>query len=332
MFLDGAARFGGIVAESEAIWQPGGRGEDFQRLGSRLVYDDLSNLVRWTAGDLQTISRGFQSAPDIAGLSVFRSTACCSRSRSFGPRRRSFRLDRPATVEVQVNGQIVRRLQLQPGVFNLRDFPFTQGANDIRLNILDDAGRSEILRFNVFLDQSQLAKGLTEFGVYAGVMAPLAEFGPEYSDDPTITGFVRHGLSDFATVGGNFQADEKTQMGGVEASSRRGSARSQPTSPSPISTVLARGTPPRHLPTPHPAVRRPRRLVEPVFRDALSQLRRSGNPHPQQPLQMEIGAVTRTLLATTFMAASTAAIRVGAMTSRTFGTCAARLAGGSPTA
>jgi outer membrane usher protein len=217
MFLDGAARFGGIVAESEAIWQPGGRGEDFQRLGSRLVYDDLSNLVRWTAGDLQTISRGFQSAPDIAGLSVFRSYSVLQPQQIVRPRGdRSFRLDRPATVEVQVNGQIVRRLQLQPGVFNLRDFPFTQGANDIRLNILDDAGRSEILRFNVFLDQSQLAKGLTEFGVYAGVMAPLAEFGPEYSDDPTITGFVRHGLSDFATVGGNFQADEKTQMGGVE--------------------------------------------------------------------------------------------------------------------
>jgi outer membrane usher protein len=216
-FMDGAARIGGVVAESEAIFSPGGNGEDFQRLGSRLVYDDTRNLVRWTAGDLQTITRGFQSAPDIAGLSIFRSYSVLQPQQIIRPRGdRSFRLDRSATVEVQVNGQIVRRLQLQPGVYNLRDFPFTQGANDIRLNILDDAGRSEILRFNVFLDQSQLAKGLTEFGLYAGVLAPPADFGPNYTDNPAITGFVRHGLSDFLTLGANVQADEETQMGGVE--------------------------------------------------------------------------------------------------------------------
>ena len=217
LFLDGAARIGGVVAESEAIWQPGGNGEDFQRLGSRLVYDDLSSLIRFTAGDLQTIGRGFQSAPDIAGFSAFRSYSVLSPQQIVRPRGdRSFRLERPATVEVQINGQIIRRLQLAPGIYNLRDFPFTQGANDIRLNILDDAGRSEILRFNVFLDQSQLARGLTEFGVYAGVLAPLSSFGPDYSDDPAITAFVRHGFSDFLTAGANFQADQDTQMGGVE--------------------------------------------------------------------------------------------------------------------
>ncbi|HEY0325322.1 MAG TPA: fimbrial biogenesis outer membrane usher protein, partial [Allosphingosinicella sp.] len=216
-FLDGAARLGGIVAETEAIWQPDGFGEDFQRLGSRLVYDDTDNLVRWTAGDLQPIGRGFQSVPDLAGISAFRSYSVLQPQQIVRPRGdRSFRLERPATVEVQINGQIVRRLQLAPGIYNLRDFPFTQGANDIRLNILDDAGRSEILRFNVFLDQSQLARGLTEFGVYAGVLAPLSDFGPDYTDDPAVTAFVRHGVSDFLTLGANVQADEDIQMGGVE--------------------------------------------------------------------------------------------------------------------
>lgn len=218
MFLDGAMRIGPVVAESEAIYQPGSDGVDFQRLGSRLVLDDTRNLIRWTAGDLQPITRGFQSSADIAGLSLFRSYSVLQPQQIVRPRGdRSFRLDRPSTVEVQVNGQIVRRLQLSPGVYNLRDFPFTQGANDIRLSILDDAGRSEILRFNVFLDQSQLARGLTEFGLYAGVKAPLETDGPNYSDEWVATGFVRHGLSDRLTVGANFQADKTTQMGGVEA-------------------------------------------------------------------------------------------------------------------
>ena len=217
-FLDGATRIGGVVAESEAIYQPGSNGVDFQRLGSRLVYDDTRNLIRWTAGDLQAIARGFQSAPDIAGLSIFRSYSVLQPQQIVRPRGdRSFRLERPSTVEIQVNGQIVRRVQLAPGVYNLRDFPFTQGANDIRLAVLDDTGRSEILRFNVFLDQSQLAKGLTEFGLYAGVEAPLDPDGPHYTDDFAVTGFVRHGFSDFLTAGANFQANGDSQMGGVEA-------------------------------------------------------------------------------------------------------------------
>jgi outer membrane usher protein len=217
MFLDGAARIAGIVAESEAIWQPGDRGVDFQRLGSRFVYDDRNNLVRWTAGDLQTVSRGFQSAPDIAGISVFRSYSVLQPQTVVRPRGdRKFRLDRSSTVEVQVNGQIVQRLQLAPGTYDLRDFPFTQGANDIRLAILDDAGRSELLRFNVFLDQSQLARGLSEFGFYAGVMAPLEARGPRYSDDPAMTGFYRRGISDYVTLGANVQADKNSRLGGVE--------------------------------------------------------------------------------------------------------------------
>ncbi|WP_254291529.1 fimbrial biogenesis outer membrane usher protein [Sphingomonas tagetis] len=215
--LDGATRIGRIVAEGEAIWQPGAIGVDFQRLGSRLVFDDESNVMRWTAGDLQTTSRGFQSAPDIAGISIFRSYSVLQPQQIIRPRGdRSFRLDRPSTVDVEVNGQIVRRLQLAPGNYDLRDFPFTQGANDIRLSVLDDAGRTELLRFNLFLDQSQLAKGLSEFGLYAGVLNPIGPHGPRYSDDWAVTGFYRRGFTDQLTAGVNFQADERTKMGGAE--------------------------------------------------------------------------------------------------------------------
>lgn len=218
LLLDGAIRLGGVVAESDAIWSPGNFGRDFQRLGSRLIHDDLGSLVRYTGGDLETTARGFQSAPDIAGVSIYRSYGVLNPQQIIRPRGdRSFRLERSATVEVLVNGQQVRRLQLAPGNYDLRDFPFAQGGNDIRLNILDDTGRSEILRFNIFLDQTQLAEGLSEFGFYAGVRAPLGAAGPRYTNDPVASGYYRRGLSDYLTVGVNAQADEDVQMGGAEA-------------------------------------------------------------------------------------------------------------------
>jgi len=216
--LDGAFRLGDVVAESDAIWSPGATGSDFQRLGSRFVYDDMKHLVRITAGDLQTQAQGFQSAPDIAGLSIYRSYSVLNPQQIIRPRGdRSFRLERPATVEVVVNGQQVRRLQLGPGNYNLRDFPFAQGANDVRVNILDDTGRSESLRFDMFLDQSQLAKGLSEFGFYAGVKAPLGPDGPVYSNEWMVSGFYRRGILDSLTAGVNVQADKDAQMIGAEA-------------------------------------------------------------------------------------------------------------------
>ena len=216
--LNGAVNLKGAVIETDAIYVPGSSGVDFQRLGTRYVYDDTKRVVRFTLGDLEAQGRGFQAAPDIAGISFFRSYSVLNPQQIIRPRGdRTFRLDRPSTVEVIINGQQVRRLQLAPGNYNLRDFPFAQGGNDIRLNVLDDTGRTEVLRFNIFLDQTQLAKGLDEFGLYAGVKAPLGPHGPVYSDDWIVSGFYRRGLSDNVTLGANFQADGDVQMAGIEA-------------------------------------------------------------------------------------------------------------------
>jgi outer membrane usher protein len=215
-FLDGASRYRDFVFESEGVWQPG-QDEDFQRIGTRLVYDDLKNVARWTAGDLLTTARGFQSAPDMAGLSVFRSYGVLQPQRNISPRGdQTFRLVRPSTVEVFVNGQSVRRLRLDPGSYNVRDFPFTQGANDIRLAIEDDTGERQTLRFNVFFDRSQLGVGLSEFGLYAGAKSSLAPDGPDYDGDWAVSGFYRRGIAQNLTLGLNGQADADARMGGVE--------------------------------------------------------------------------------------------------------------------
>jgi len=127
-FLDGAVRFRGVVLESEANWQPLASGVDFQRRGTRLVYDDRANLARWSAGDLLTVARGFQSAPEIAGLSVSRFYSILEPQTIVRPRgSRSFQLERRSLVEVRINNQLVRRIELDPGAYDLQDFPSRKG-------------------------------------------------------------------------------------------------------------------------------------------------------------------------------------------------------------
>lgn len=215
--LDGAMRLKGVVLETQGALQPGAFGPDFQRQGSRLVYDDQKRIVRWTAGDLRTIGRGFQSSLEIAGLSVFRSYSVLQPQTIARPTgRQSFRLERASMVEISVNGRVVRRVRLEPGPYDLRDFPVTQGIDKVSVAIQDDTGRNEVLQFDLFFDQTQLAEGLKEFGLYAGVKAPLGAAGPDYTNEGAISGFYRQGVTERLTAGANLQADRRAAMAGAE--------------------------------------------------------------------------------------------------------------------
>jgi outer membrane usher protein len=218
LFVDAAARFHGVVFETQAFTQPESHGEKVRYLGSRLVIDDQANLVRWSIGDLRVSGHGFQSVPELLGISATRSYGVLQPQRVVRPTgRHAFRLDRPATVEIAVNGQVVRRMRLEPGAYDLRDFPFTHGLDETTVSIQDASGRIEILRTSTFVDQTQLAPGLSEFGLHAGVKAPLGIDGPAYSRDPQASGFYRRGLTDRVTVGANLIADGHTNMVGIES-------------------------------------------------------------------------------------------------------------------
>ena len=212
IILDSAARLGGFVLENEASIQ-----RRFRREGTRLVYDDLRRTARYTAGDLQPISRGFSGASPMAGASIVRVYADLEPQRNIQPRgQRSFTLTRPSTIETIVNGQTVQQTRLNPGTYDIGDFPFAQGSNDVRLIIRDDTGREEVVSFSLNFDRTLLAAGLTEFGLYAGVEAPFSLNGRRYSDRPVFSGFYRRGLTDELTAGGNFQLTNKGGVGGAE--------------------------------------------------------------------------------------------------------------------
>jgi len=217
VLVDAVTRLHNLVVETDAVWAPGTT-TPFQRLDSRIVYDDLGHMVRISVGDLETQARGFQVTPQMAGLSIVRSYSALNPQQIISPSGdQRFSLERPSTVDILANGQQVRRLSLGPGNYDLRDFPFVHGANDIQVNIVDDTGRSSSLHFNIFVDQTQLETGLSEFGLYAGVEAPLTASGPHYGGREIFTGFYRRGMSASLTLGANVQIEPGNQMLGGEA-------------------------------------------------------------------------------------------------------------------
>jgi outer membrane usher protein len=212
LLIDSAVRFRGVVLENEATLE-----DSFIREGTRLVYDDVARTGRWTAGDLRPQARGFSGASPIAGLSLERVYADLDPQRNIQPRgQRSFTLVRPSTVEVFINGRSVQQTRLNPGSYDVSDFPFAQGGNDVRLVIRDDAGVESVFSFSIFFDRSLLAAGLTEFGFYAGTRTDFDQGGRKYSGDAAGSGFYRRGLTDDLTAGANFQASARGGVVGGE--------------------------------------------------------------------------------------------------------------------
>jgi outer membrane usher protein len=213
LLFDGAMRIAPFVLEAEGSWND----HEFTRTGTRLVFDDVKHLLRWTAGDLQPETRGFQGAVDIAGISIARSYALLEPQRNVAPRGgRTFSLTREATVEAYINGRPIRTIRLAPGTYNVGDFPFAQGGNDVDLVIVDDTGQRETISFSTYIQRTQLAAGLSEFDFNVGVVSRPGQ-GISYTGDPAVTGYYRRGLSDNLTMGANFQYAQKSYMGGFEA-------------------------------------------------------------------------------------------------------------------
>lgn len=217
--LDSAVRVRGFVLENEASARSGGLGRKFVREGTRLVFDDRDRLIRWTAGDLRPVGRGFAGSPQMAGFSAQRIYSIVDPLRLVQPTGdRSFTLSRSATVEAVINGQQIRRLRLQPGVYNIRDLPFVQGTNDVQFIIEDDAGGREVIRFTEFFERTLLAPGLTEFAVHAGVLAPFDGGARNYQlGEPAASGWARRGINSHLTLGGNFNVRKSGGVAGAEA-------------------------------------------------------------------------------------------------------------------
>ena len=216
VLMDGATRIGGIVFEGEGSWQGGDDG-GFTRDGARAVYDDTRNLHRWVAGDLIQQSRGFQGVQEMGGISVSKTYALLDPQRNVAPRGgRTFTINRESTVEAFINGNSVRTIRLQPGTYDVSDFPFVQGSNDVQLVIQDDAGQREVVSFSIFIDRTQLAAGLSEYAFYAGVGSDRRGGSIDYGGKAAASGFYRYGLSENLTLGGNFQYFDGSGMVGAE--------------------------------------------------------------------------------------------------------------------
>lgn len=140
--------------------------------GSRFIIDDVKRAVRWQIGDIRPFSASAIGGDDLLGFGFSRETDTLQPDRIVRVRgTQTFSIEEPSEVTVSVNGRVVTRRMFAPGNYNIADFPFVLGRNQIDLSILNQSGERQELSFNQFLDSRLLEAGSNDFGFALGIVS-----------------------------------------------------------------------------------------------------------------------------------------------------------------
>ncbi|MHB1204673.1 MAG: fimbria/pilus outer membrane usher protein [Rhodospirillaceae bacterium] len=215
--LDGAATLFGTTLEGVGTYR-GGAANGWSRGDVRLVHDFPESRIRVTAGDLSYGLDGFQGFHRAGGISIGRAFALQPYRASTPAGETTLLVERRSRVDVLVNGRRVDTLNISPGSYNVRDFPFAPGANDISLRITDDVGRVQTLNFPFIYDSTVLADGEHDFHYALGFQSDATAKGRTYDTRrPLFSFYHAYGITDQFTLGANAQAASDEQLGGLEA-------------------------------------------------------------------------------------------------------------------
>jgi outer membrane usher protein len=208
-----AIRILNLVIENEATFATGSA----VRQGTRVVYDDPDHALRYTIGDITPSIVGLQGGSSFFGFAIQKSYAKLQPQKNIRPTgQRTFRLERPSEVDIIVNGQTVRRLQMPPGDHDISELPLKSGENVLKLDITDDTGQHTVLEFTVFFNHTLLSPGISEWGLAGGVTSTIGLNGVTYNwGNPAATAYYQTGLSEDLTGTAHIQADGHAIMAGL---------------------------------------------------------------------------------------------------------------------
>lgn len=214
--FDGAFNPGPFVVEWVGSYDQG-RDRPWHRGDISAVFDEPSNAWRTRLGDLSYPTTGFQSFVAAGGLTFAKNFDLQPYRVTQPTVRGSFFLVQESKVEVLVNNVVVRTFRLQPGPYDIRDFPLSSGINDAKLRITDPTGQVQVLDYPSVVDSSMLAQGEHEFSYSLGLPSTTVDGWRRYDGaTAALSVFHRFGFTDQLTLGANFQGNRLQQMAGVE--------------------------------------------------------------------------------------------------------------------
>lgn len=187
-----------------------------------LLLDDPARMTRLAAGDTIVATGPLGGSLQIAGVSVSRDFSLDPYFVRYPTTGLSGLVTTPSRVDVYVNDQLLRSVQVQPGAYELANLALPTGATDTRIVVRDAFGGEQEFGGSYYVTTSVLARGLQQFQYAAGVER-LRPFDSLWAyGRPVVTGTHRVGLTDGLTLGGRIEAESGLLSAGPTLTARVG--------------------------------------------------------------------------------------------------------------
>jgi outer membrane usher protein len=217
--LEPGVTFGRAFATSSFYMPSDGRAS---RGMTSVILDDRDRLRRYQVGDTVASTGPLGGTVQLAGVSVSRDFSLDPYFIQFPTTGLSGVVTTPSRVDLYVNNQLVRTLQLQPGAYELANLALPTGPANTRVVVRDAFGGQQEFGGSYYVTTSILAKGLHQYQ-YALGAERLQPFDTLWDyGRPILTAVHRVGVTDDVTVGGRAEFEDGLGSGGVTATARAG--------------------------------------------------------------------------------------------------------------
>lgn len=223
VYMDSGMNVASWVLESSGTYtarENQSRLPSFWRDNVRVVKDYKDYGLRQNIGDIGYPVRSFQVYKPMFGLSLYSQLALKPSRLTSPSANQELILKRPSRVKIFINNQSRQTLDLEAGRHNLQDFPLSYGLNDLRLEITNDLGETEIKELSFFSTSDNLKEELHQFNISIGAPTSIdrnLQYNYDFSN-PTAFAFHRFGYSKNITLGSNIIRSPSAMLLGIEGS------------------------------------------------------------------------------------------------------------------
>ena len=202
---------GGVLLTSSGTWQQG------RRLVpglTSLVIDDRERLRRIVVGESFAGDRLLGGSVLLAGVKVARDYAVDPYFVQYPLLGMSGLVETPSTVEVYVDGRLVRQERVQPGRFEVANIPVPVGSSRTQVIVRDAFGREQEMRAPYYLTNKALAAGLHEYEYGVGLPRVNASSYRVAYEAPVLLARHRYGFTNSITGGVRLEGRSDLVNGG----------------------------------------------------------------------------------------------------------------------
>lgn len=169
-----------------------------------LFKDHFATPLRYEIGDLSSFNRGHLPSLNAGGIGISTPYQELQPLKRISPTNsQEFYIKQSAEIQVIVNSNIVAKVRVSPGRYDLNDLPLSTGQNDVEVLATYANGEQETFTFNTFYNSQLLEQGLSIYAFNIGYPSQFSDFKFDYLDPLVMTGFYETGITDTLSAGIN---------------------------------------------------------------------------------------------------------------------------------